>query len=371
MDTGIVITELDDPAKTRNNWQRAAWQFENLITAPGGLRYIAKAANYTAVNRDLVGVDSTSSSRTITLPASPVLNNRVGVFVEDTTAPFTVTIARNGNTINGASADVVLYLDNDYAVLHYTGSGWLIVGERRQPHKCVLRASAAQSIADATATQLEMDNEDHEAGCIGTTGNPSTPGGTTQVEIKRAGQYRVSIQAGVVDLASGRLVLPIGYINSISDANSRTGTWHEVGSAGTTIRVTTAQITLAASDVVIPGIYRPAAVLEPGGNCLVSQSGGVVAIADWDVVTIGAPKPTPEEIEAIAATPEYATWLFETTDSDEIEKTADKSQLERRLWRALFKALITELNVLRDKHGLAPRTAEQVKNFLRDEINMT
>ena len=63
--------------------------------------FTVKTADYTAVTRDQIIVNS-SSARTITLPASPAAGNIV--FIENAGAG-TVTVARNGSNINSTADD--------------------------------------------------------------------------------------------------------------------------------------------------------------------------------------------------------------------------------------------------------------------------
>jgi len=63
--------------------------------------FTVKTADYTAVTRDQIIVNS-SSARTITLPASPSAGNIV--FIENAGAG-TVTVARNGSNINSTADD--------------------------------------------------------------------------------------------------------------------------------------------------------------------------------------------------------------------------------------------------------------------------
>jgi len=94
-----------------------------LGTGVGGAfnNFLVKTANYTAVTRDQLVVNS-GSAVTITLPASPSAGNIV--FIENAGAG-TVTIARNGSNIN-STADNGELDTNAGATLVYVDStiGW-------------------------------------------------------------------------------------------------------------------------------------------------------------------------------------------------------------------------------------------------------
>ena len=83
--------------------------------------FLVKTADYTAVTRDQIIVNS-ASARTITLPASPAAGNIV--FIENAGAG-TVTVARNSSNINSTADNGELITDAG-ATLVYVDStiGW-------------------------------------------------------------------------------------------------------------------------------------------------------------------------------------------------------------------------------------------------------
>lgn len=85
-------------------------------------------ANITAAANDRIVC--TTGGFTITLPASPVVNDPVQVV--DATGVFganNVTVARNGEKIQNLEEDLVLNVNNTAVTLVYTGDtyGWLII----------------------------------------------------------------------------------------------------------------------------------------------------------------------------------------------------------------------------------------------------
>lgn len=103
---------------------RVAQAIAALATGTGGLAALTKAAHYTAVAGDFVFGDSSGGQWTLTLPATPTLNDLV-VLKDLVGACGTnkITVAGNGKNING---NLNAYLDTDFATLWliYDGAEW-------------------------------------------------------------------------------------------------------------------------------------------------------------------------------------------------------------------------------------------------------
>jgi len=87
---------------------------------------LAISANTTLVAGRRYFVD-TAAARTLTLPASPTLGQEIVVFdATGTAGTNNITLARNGNKINGLTEDAIIDVDKAGAVLIYTGAtlGW-------------------------------------------------------------------------------------------------------------------------------------------------------------------------------------------------------------------------------------------------------
>jgi len=87
---------------------------------------LAISSNTTLVTGYRYFVD-TSAARTLTLPASPSVGNEIVIIDATSTAGTNnITLARNGNKINGLTEDAVIDVNSAAAVLIYTGStiGW-------------------------------------------------------------------------------------------------------------------------------------------------------------------------------------------------------------------------------------------------------
>ena len=103
---------------TQTTWQPS--QFETV------------AANRTAAAGDWLFVDASAAARTVTLPASPAVTD-APIWLSD--AAFSwgtnpLTIARNGQLIEGASSDRVVNVDGVSLMLAFVGGsvGWRVIG---------------------------------------------------------------------------------------------------------------------------------------------------------------------------------------------------------------------------------------------------
>jgi hypothetical protein len=70
---------------------------------------------------------TSASALTLTLPASPSVNDQVDVFdASGNAATYNITVARNGNKINGVSGNLIIDTNGAWMSLVYTGStyGW-------------------------------------------------------------------------------------------------------------------------------------------------------------------------------------------------------------------------------------------------------
>jgi hypothetical protein len=95
-----------------------------------GAAWTIKTANYTAVNNDYLFCNTSAGSFTITLPASPSVNDKVGIAdLAGTFASYNLNVARNGQKIMGVTEDLALDVQNASVVLTYSGAtyGWRLV----------------------------------------------------------------------------------------------------------------------------------------------------------------------------------------------------------------------------------------------------
>ena len=96
--------------------------------AASGVTYVTKTANYTTQDLEGVLANTSGGAFTVTLPASPSAGAQV--IVADSGDAFgtnNLTVARNGETIDGTAANLVLDITGVSVQFVYNGSTWNII----------------------------------------------------------------------------------------------------------------------------------------------------------------------------------------------------------------------------------------------------
>ena len=96
------------------------------VTIPTGPTAQAVSSNITLQANYNYFVDTTAA-RTLTLPASPSLGDTIAVYdASGTAATNNITIARNGNKINGALDNAIIDVNQSSSLFVYPGAivGW-------------------------------------------------------------------------------------------------------------------------------------------------------------------------------------------------------------------------------------------------------
>lgn len=96
------------------------------VTIPTGPTSQAVSSNITMAANYNYFVDTTAA-RTLTLPASPSLGDTIVIYdASGTAATNNITIARNGNKINGLTDNAIIDVNQSSSLFVYTGStvGW-------------------------------------------------------------------------------------------------------------------------------------------------------------------------------------------------------------------------------------------------------
>lgn len=86
------------------------------------------SSNITLAKDNRYFVD-TSAARTLTLPASPALNDEIQILdASGTAATYNITVDRNANKINGGTGNLIIDMNGAWVTLLYTGStyGWKV-----------------------------------------------------------------------------------------------------------------------------------------------------------------------------------------------------------------------------------------------------
>lgn len=103
-------------------------------------RYLTSTLNYSTTNV-VTGVSvtakaneriiCTAGSITITLPASPVVEDTIQIIdVSGNAGSANITVARNGEEIQNVAQDLTIDINNASPILVYTGAtyGWVLAG---------------------------------------------------------------------------------------------------------------------------------------------------------------------------------------------------------------------------------------------------
>jgi len=121
--TNIGNSSLTNSAITVNG---SAVSLGGSVTIVTGPTSSTVSSNITMVANNNYFVN-TSSARTLTLPDSPTLGDTIAIYdATGSAATNNITIARNGNNINGQAVNAIIDVDQSGSVFIYTGStvGW-------------------------------------------------------------------------------------------------------------------------------------------------------------------------------------------------------------------------------------------------------
>ena len=129
----------------------------------GGLTVTAKTAGYTAANGDLVVCDATGGSFNVTMPASPTLDDRIGIYLEHGSASLVVTVQGNGKVLAEFGSAVALQTPGDLIVFQYDGAKWVIAANGIQTFSLsALTAATVDEDADFVRLHDGDATEDFE-----------------------------------------------------------------------------------------------------------------------------------------------------------------------------------------------------------------
>jgi hypothetical protein len=99
-----------------------------LLAANTSVAPLSISANTTLVAKKRYFVTS-ASALTLTLPASPALNDEIQILdASGNASTYNITVSRNGNKINGGTGNLIIDNNGGWYTLLYTGStyGWKV-----------------------------------------------------------------------------------------------------------------------------------------------------------------------------------------------------------------------------------------------------
>jgi len=224
----------------------ATWQYNN-----GGLIQTAtKSASYTAVNGDDVLCDTNAASGniTITLPASPTAGNRVRITLITAHSTRIVSVARNGQSIDGGTAAEyelyhTLWKNGDTVTFEFVGgsTGWSAVN-RYIKNRFQFRGYPSASLTLTASFQtIQIDTVTFDYNSSLTTYKYVCPiTGTYQV----SGTIQFTVASGlhitVINVNASQYIYSLNNVASTSPSGSpcTTATGLVAASAGDTISMT-------------------------------------------------------------------------------------------------------------------------------------
>ena len=118
----LTVTNLNSV----NTYTQA--EINNLINANKYIDPLSISANTTLAAKKRYFVTS-ASALTLTLPASPALNDEIQILdASGNASTYNITVARNGNKINGGTGNLIIDNNGGWYTLLYTGAtyGWKV-----------------------------------------------------------------------------------------------------------------------------------------------------------------------------------------------------------------------------------------------------
>lgn len=98
----------------------------------GGLTITGKSGAYTAAVGDLVVCDASSGAFTLTMPASPSANDRVGVYIEHASFTLPVVVQGNGKQLAEYGTSLTMRTPGDLIIFQYDGTKWIVAANGLQ-----------------------------------------------------------------------------------------------------------------------------------------------------------------------------------------------------------------------------------------------
>jgi hypothetical protein len=119
----------------------------------GGMEFVAKTANYTAVDKQGVLADTTGGAFTVTLPASPSVGAQV--VIADSGGVWgtnNLTVGRNGSTISNLAENLVCDISGASVQLIFDGATWEVYAQVGGNGGTAVTLAGAQALTNKDLT---------------------------------------------------------------------------------------------------------------------------------------------------------------------------------------------------------------------------
>ena len=123
-----------------------------------GLAWARKTSNYTSANNDAILADTSGGAWTLTLPSSPGVGDLVRVLDGADWATNNLTVARNGSTVEGDAANLVMNIGGVSVDFVYDGSTWQIYAQVGVSSGTVVTESGTQTLTNKTLDAPSFSN---------------------------------------------------------------------------------------------------------------------------------------------------------------------------------------------------------------------
>jgi hypothetical protein len=117
-----------------------------------GVEWELKTTTYAAATRDAIIANTSSGIWTLTLPASPTTGDYVQVIDGDDWAANNLTIARNGETIEGSATDLIANVGGISINLIFDGTTWQVAVQAGGQGGDVATLTGTQTLTNKTLT---------------------------------------------------------------------------------------------------------------------------------------------------------------------------------------------------------------------------
>ena len=150
----LATSGTTDPSADATYWV--------LISASaGGVSYVTKTSTYTAADLEGVLADTSGGAFQVNLPASPSAGEQV--IIADSGGVFgtnNLTTGRNGSTINGTAANLILDIDGVSVQFVYDGSTWEVYAQVGGNGGSVVTLAGVQTLTNKTLTSPTLTTPD-------------------------------------------------------------------------------------------------------------------------------------------------------------------------------------------------------------------